>query len=72
MVFMSVRDDKTLNFINIFLEVRNVRNHQIDAQHLVLGKCDTAVHDYDRVFILERRDVHTYLFKSPKRYDLKG
>ena len=72
MVLMSVRDYKALDFINILLKVRYIRNHQIDAQHVVLRKCDTAVHDYDRIFIFESRDVHTYLFKSPERYDLEG
>ena len=69
MILMSVGDDKSLHLGYIVFQISDVRNHQINAQHVILRERESAVHNDDTVLILERRNVHTDLFQSAQRYD---
>ena len=69
MVFMAVGDHKSLDFLTVFLQVGNVRDHQIDSKHVVLRKGQTAVHDNNTVFIFKGSNVHSDLLQTSERND---
>ena len=69
-ILMSVRDHKALHLVKIFLQICHVRDHQIDSEHIVLRKSQTAVHDYDTVLIFKSSDVHSNLLKSAEGNNL--
>ena len=69
MILMPMGDHESLHLRRVILQVRDVRDDKIDAEHIILRECQTAVHDNDAVIVLERRDVHTDLFESAQRYD---
>ena len=71
MVLMTVGDDKALHLVNIVRKVSNIRDHEVDPQHIILRKSQTAVHNNNTVFIAKGSNVHPNLLESAKRYDLQ-
>src|SRR5699024_7650532 len=69
MVLMSMGDDKSLYLPDIFLQIGDVRNYQVDPQHIVLREGQTAVHDNNTVFTLKGSNVHSDLLQSSQRND---
>ena len=51
MVLMSMGDHKALYLVNVVLQISHVRDHQVDAQHIIAWECQTAVHNDDAVLI---------------------
>ena len=68
---MTVGDDKALHLVNIVRKVSNIRDHEVDPQHIILRKSQTAVHNNNTVFIAKGSNVHPNLLESAKRYDLQ-
>ena len=52
------------------LQIGDVRDNQVDSQHIVGWKSQTAVHDDDAVITLKRGNVHADLIESAERNDL--
>ena len=71
-VLMSVCDDKTLDFIDVILEISSVRDHQVDSEHVVLGKGQSAVYYNNTVFVFEGSYIHTDLLKASEGDDLEA
>ena len=70
MILMPVGDHKALHLIEILLQVRHVRNHQVDAEHIVAREGHAAVNHDDAVLVLEGSHVHADLLKAAQRDDL--
>ena len=69
MVLVSVRDDKSLYFFHVFLEICEIRYHDIDSEHLILRERKTAVYDEYLIVTLNECAVLSYFFHSAKRDD---
>ena len=71
MVLMPVRDHKALHLLNMILQIRDVRDHHVDAEHIVVGEGKAAVHHNNTVLILEGSNVHADLLQTSQRDDLQ-
>ena len=69
MIFMSMSDHKALNFVDVIFQIGDVRDHQIDSQHVVARERQSAVHHNDRVLVLKGGDVHSDLLQTAKGDD---
>ena len=70
MILMSMSDDKTLNLWKVIDQIGNIRNNQVNPQHILIWKGQSTI-DYNNALpILKCRNIHTDLFKSPKWNDL--
>ena len=69
-VLVSVGDHKALHLIDVPFQISHVRDHQVDAQHVVGGERQAAVYYDDGILILKGRDVHTDLLQTAQRDDL--
>ena len=67
---MTVRDKEPLHAVPVLPEERNIRNHEIHAEHFGGGERKPAVHHDDALTVFESRDVHADLLESPERYDI--
>ena len=61
MVFMTVRNHKASHFVNLRLDIRNIRNDEIDSEHISRRECQPAVYDNHIFLGLDSRNVHTNL-----------
>lgn len=71
MVLMSVGDHIAAQLVQVALEVRCIRNDQVNAQHVVIRKGNAAVDNYDVIAVLDHRHVLTDLVQTAERYDLQ-
>ena len=71
MVLMSVGDHIAAQLVQVALEVRCIRNDQVNAQHVVIRKGNAAVNNYDVIAVLDHRHVLTDLVQTAERYDLQ-
>ena len=69
MILMAVGDNDTAEAVLVLLKIGEVRYYQINARHVLVRECKSAVYDDDTVLILENGDVHTDLFQTAKRYN---
>ena len=70
MVLVSMGDHKALYFVNIVRQIRHVRDHQVNAQHIIAGESQAAVHDDDAVLIFDGSHVHSDLLQTSQGDDL--
>ena len=61
---MTVCDKKSLDFVNVVLQIGDIRDDQIDSVHVILRKRQTAVHNNNTVLIFKGSNVHTNLLQS--------
>ena len=71
MVLMSVGDHIAAQLVQVALEVRCIRNDQVNTQHIVIRKGNAAVDNYDVIAVLDHRHVLTDLVQAAERYDLQ-
>lgn len=64
MVFMAVRDDKTLDLVLVLLQMGEFRDYIIDTRHIIIREKDTAVDDQDRCGILDAVHILSDFSKS--------
>lgn len=57
MVLMAMRDDKPLNPILVFLDIAEIRDDQINAEHVAVRECHSAVEDKHIAVALENGDI---------------
>ena len=67
MILMTVCDDKTFYTIYIVFQISDIRNDKINSEHIILGKGQSAIDDYNRITVLKRGDVHTDCFQPSER-----
>ncbi len=53
MVLVAVGDDDADNLVFSLFKIGDIRDDEVDAEHLVVGKHETAVDDEDGVLVLE-------------------
>ena len=70
MILVSVRDHKSLYPVHVFLQISNIRNYQIDSQHVVVREGKTAVYHNNTVLVLKRSNVHSDLLQTSQGDDL--
>ena len=68
-VEVTVRDEDAANAVLLAFEEGDVRNHKIDAKHVVLGELQTAIDDDDVFAIKDRGHISPDFFLSAERYD---
>ena len=63
-VFMSVRNENTADFVLILFQIRDIGNDEVDAGHFIIREAHAAVDDDDIVFIFQNGDILTDLFQT--------
>ena len=69
-ILMSVGDHKALDLVNVVLQIGDVWNDQVNAQHVVAGEGQSAVHHNNTVLVLKGRHIHSDLLQASERYNL--
>ena len=69
MVFMSVSDEIRAHTLPVALQIGDIRNHQVNAEHILSREDRAAVHHDDIVAKLKRRHVLADLAKPTQRND---
>ena len=64
MVLMAMGNHKALHLMNLGLDVADIRNNQINSQHIICREGQSAVHDNHGILCLNGSDVHTDLIQS--------
>ncbi len=64
MVFMAMGNKKSFYFLDIILQIGNIRNYQVNTQHIIFRKRQTAVHHNNTVFVFKGSNVHSNLLQS--------
>ena len=72
MILMTMRDHKSSDLINVFLEICDIRNNKINTEHIVSREGKTAVHNNDIILVLKCGDIHTDLFQTTEWNDLQS
>ena len=70
-VLVTVGDHKSFYFIDVVFEIGRIRDHEVDAEHVVFRKRQTAVHDNDTVLTLKGSYIHADLLKTAQGDDLQ-
>ena len=68
---MTVRQHKSAQLLLVFFNVGEVRQNEIYAQHLVVGKGHPAVYDHHIPAIFEHGDVFADLTYASQGYDFQ-
>ena len=69
MILMTVRDDDALYFFLIVYEIGEIRHDEVYAEHIIVGKAYTAIHDQNIVAVFEHRYVLADLAETAERDD---
>ena len=56
MVLVTVGEKDSAHTVGVLFKIRNVGNNQVNAQHIVIRKSDSAIDYYDILFVFN--DVH--------------
>ena len=64
MVLVAMSEHKSLHLLDIILQIGDIRDHQVNAQHVILRKCQTAVHDNNTVSVFKGSNIHPDLLQS--------
>ena len=59
MVFVSVSNDHTADFLTIFNEIGKIGNDDVDTKHLIVRERHPAVDDHQIILIFQDGDVLT-------------
>ena len=69
MILVSVRQKDAADLLLVLFEVGDVRDDQVNAQHIFVRECDAAVHDDDVVAVLDHGHVLADLVQTAERGD---
>ncbi len=64
MIFVSMGDNKSFYFIRMFLQISNIRDHEIYSQHLIFRKRQPAIHHNNAFFILKGSNIKPNLLQT--------
>ncbi len=67
-VLVTVREDDAADLSDTLLQPLDVRDHEVDAEHLLLRKHQSGVDDHDVVAPAEREHVAPDLAESAERH----
>ena len=68
-ILVSVRQKDAADLLLVLFEVGDVRDDQVNAQHIFVRECDAAVHDDDVVAVLDHGHVLADLVQTAERGD---
>ena len=71
MIFVTVGYDQSLDLVAVVLDIFEIRQNNVDAEHIVVGEHESAVDDDRLVFIFEHCHVLTDFTESADRDNLK-
>ena len=71
-VFVTMRDQDPAQLFDPILDITDVGDHQIDAEHLLIGEHEARVHDDHVLGQLKNHHVLAYLPEASQRNDLKA
>ncbi len=71
-VLVAVREDDPPHLVRALREVRDVRDDEVDPEHLRLGEGQPAVDHQDLVIDLDDGDVLPHLADAAERDDAQG
>ena len=71
MVLVAVGDEDAADAVPVALQIRHVRDDQVNAQHVLLGEDGAAVHDENIVRIFDDVDVLADLLHAAQGNDLQ-
>src|SRR5262245_50390896 len=69
MVFVGVRDEDASHFVFVLNQISEVRDNNVDAQHLFVRERQTAIDDNDVIVLTDDRTVLTDFSDAPKGYN---
>ena len=72
MVLVTVGDDDSSYLLNILLHVGKIGDNKVNAGHIAVGKCKTAVNYEDIVSALKEGHILAYFVKTAQRDYFKG
>ena len=71
MVLMPVGEDDGLNLFAILQQIRNIGNHEINSQHIVLGEHQSCVDQQNLIVHAKNRHIFADLPQAAQRNDLQ-
>ena len=71
-ILMTVGYNDTLDFLTVLLKIGEIGNNKVNAEHIRLRECKTAVNDYYVIFKLINGDVLSDLVESAEESDFNG
>ena len=69
-VLMTMCDHKSLYLAVVLFQIKCIRKHKINTQHVIFREGHTAVNDDDGIPVLDRGNVHSDLLQTAERNDL--
>ena len=70
-VLMAMRNDIAAQLVQVALEIGGVRDHQVNAQHIIVREGHAAVDDHDVVSVFDHGHVLADLIETAQRYNLQ-
>ena len=70
-ILVAVGNENAADLVAVALQIGHVRNHQINAQHILLREDGTAVQDHDIVRIFQHIDIFADFFNPAQRDDFQ-
>ena len=67
MVFVAVGQEEAEDFLLALRQVGHIRQHQVDAEHLLFGEHQAGIDDDDVFVVLQGHHVASDLAQSPER-----
>ena len=64
MVFVTVGNDKCLYTINVFNDVRIVRDNIVDSEKIILGEFNTRIDDDNLILVFNTMVLELRYFKN--------
>ena len=71
MVLVAVGDDEALQLLPVLLQIGHVRDHHVDARHIVVREGKAAVDDHDVLSVFQERHILSDLAQSPQGDELQ-
>ncbi len=71
MVLVAVGDDEAPELLPVFLQIGHVRDHHVDARHIVVRERQSAVDDDDILPVFEEGHVLSDLAQAPQGDELQ-
>ena len=72
MILVAVSYDQTFDFVHVLLDVRKIRDDEIDAEHFAIGEGHAAVEDEHITLALEQGDVLANLIQATQERHSDG
>ena len=71
MIFVAVCEHDGLDLVAVLEEIRDIRNHEIDAEHILLREHETGINEQDLILIADDRHILANLSQTAERNDLQ-